>query len=105
MNGESRPWEIGILWDKDMSLRDIFLRDFRGAGFHVGDNEPYSGKAPADFTVDHHAEEQELPHIGIEIRQDLIQDAAGIARIGNIMHKIIESIPERIGLRQDRISA
>ncbi len=105
LNGKSRPWEIGILWDKDMSLRDIFLRDFRSAGFHVGDNEPYSGKAPADFTVDHHAEEPELPHIGIEIRQDLIQDAAGIARIGNIMHKIIESIPERIGLRQDRISA
>ena len=36
---------------------------------------------------------------------DLINDAAGIARLGNIMHKIIESIPDRIGLRQDRISA
>jgi predicted N-formylglutamate amidohydrolase len=105
LNGDSRSWEIGVLWDKDMSLRDIFLKDFRDAGFKVGDNEPYSGKAPADFTVDHHAEEPELPHIGIEIRQDLIQDAAGVARIGNIMHKIIESIPKRIGLPQDRISA
>ncbi len=105
LNGKTRPWEIGVLWDKDMRLRDIFLKDFREAGFHVGDNEPYSGKAPADFTVDHHAERPGVPHIGIEIRQDLVHDAAGIARLGNIMHKIIESIPERIGLREDRISA
>jgi predicted N-formylglutamate amidohydrolase len=105
LNGKSRPWEIGVLWDKDMSLRDIFLKDFRDAGFNVGDNEPYSGKAPADYTIDNHAERLGMPHIGIEIRQDLIQDVAGIARLGNIMHKIIESIPERIDLREDRISA
>ena len=105
LNGESRPWEIGILWDKDMSLREVFLKDFRDAGFKVGDNEPYSGKAPADYTVDHHGEAIGLPSVGIEIRQDLINDAAGVARIGNIMHKIIESIPERIQLEQRRISA
>jgi len=105
LNGKTRPWEIGVLWDKDLRLRDIFLKDFRAAGFHVGDNEPYSGKAPADFTVDNHAEGPGLPHIGIEIRQDLVHDAAGVARLGKLMHKIIASIPERIGLREDRISA
>lgn len=105
LNGVARPWEIGVLWDKDKSLRDIFLKDFRDAGFHVGDNEPYSGKAPADFTVDHHAEENNLPHIGIEIRQDLVHDAAGVARIGRVMHKIIDSIPRRAGLNHHRISA
>jgi predicted N-formylglutamate amidohydrolase len=105
MNGESRPWEIGVLWDQDLKLREIFLEDFRAAGFHVGDNEPYSGKAPADYTIDNHAEEPRLPHIGIEIRQDLINDQAGVARIGSIMHKIIESIPKRLGALQDRKSA
>lgn len=105
MNGVSRPWEIGVLWDKDESLRKIFLEDFRAEGFKVGDNEPYSGKAPADYTIDNHAEEPLLPHLGIEIRQDLINDAAGVARIGNIMHKIIESIPSRLGAVQDRKSA
>lgn len=96
LNGKARPWEIGVLWDKDQQLRKIFLKDFREAGFHVGDNEPYSGKAPADYTIDNHAESPLLPHIGLEIRQDLINDAAGVARIGNIMHKIIESIPDRV---------
>ena len=88
-----------------MSLREVFLKDFRDAGFKVGDNEPYSGKAPADYTVDHHGEAIGLPSVGIEIRQDLINDAAGVAKIGNIMHTIIESIPERIQLEQHRISA
>ncbi len=105
LNGESRPWEIGVLWDKDLRLKEIFLEDFQAAGYMVGDNEPYSGKAPQDFTIDHHAEEVGLPHLGIEIRQDLIDDEAGIVEIADVMRKTIASIPERIDLREDRITA
>ena len=105
LNGESRAWQIGILWDKDESLREIFLDGFRVAGYYVGDNEPYSGKAPQDFTIDHHAEEIGLPHIGIEIRQDLVDDEAGVAEIAGVMQKIVASIPERIGLGNQKVSA
>ncbi len=105
LNGVFRPWEIGVLWDKDESLKDIFLEDFRAAGFLVGDNEPYSGKAPADYTVDNHGEANGLPCLGIEIRQDLIGDARGVVRIASIMHDIIESIPERLGLKGQKITA
>jgi predicted N-formylglutamate amidohydrolase len=96
MNGESRPWQMGVLWDTDTRLRDIFLEDFSAADYVVGDNQPYSGKAPQDFTIDHHAEEPGIPHVGIEIRQDLIDDDAGVRRIADVMHNIIESIPGRI---------
>jgi predicted N-formylglutamate amidohydrolase len=96
MNGEARPWEMGVLWDTDTRLRDIFLEDFSAAGYFVGDNEPYSGKAPQDFTIDHHAEEIGLPHIGIEIRQDLIDDEKGVDKIAAAMHRIIDSIPRRL---------
>jgi predicted N-formylglutamate amidohydrolase len=105
LNGESRKWEMGILWDKDEQLRDIFLTDLRAAGYLVGDNEPYSGKAPQDFTIDHHAEEVGLPHLGIEIRQDLIDDEAGVAEIAEAMRQIVASIPERINAKDDRITA
>ncbi|MEO1201501.1 MAG: N-formylglutamate amidohydrolase [Pseudomonadota bacterium] len=105
LNGEARECEIGILWDKDTSLKEIFLEDFRAEGYVVGDNEPYSGKAPADYTIDNHAETRDLPCLGIEIRQDLINDPAGVARIGNIMHRIIESIPDRIRMDRHRESA
>jgi len=97
MNGAARPWQMGVLWDKDRSLRNIFLEEFSAAGYLVGDNEPYSGKAPQDFTIDFHAEKIGLPHIGIEIRQDLVDDDAGVVEVAKLMHKIIESIPERVG--------
>ncbi|MBT8092995.1 MAG: N-formylglutamate amidohydrolase [Gammaproteobacteria bacterium] len=105
LNGESRGWQIGVLWDKDERVKQIFLEDFRAAGYYVGDNEPYSGKAPQDFTIDHHAEEIGLPHVGLEIRQDLLGDSDSIQRIATIMEKTIESLPERIGLLDKRISA
>ena len=105
MNGEARPWQMGVLWDKDTRLRDIFLEGFSSAGYVVGDNEPYSGKAPQDFTIDHHAENIGLPHIGIEIRQDLIDDAAGVDEIAAVMHDIIASIPMRIEAGEQRDTA
>jgi predicted N-formylglutamate amidohydrolase len=105
LNGESRAWQIGVLWDKDEQLREIFLEGFRAAGYYTGDNVPYSGKAPQDFTIDHHAEEIGLPHIGIEIRQDLVDDEEGIAEIAAVMHRIIASIPDRINTKDERITA
>ena len=95
MNGISRDVEIGILWDADRSTAEILLEGFRKAGFKVGDNEPYSGKAPQDFTIDHHAEDAGLPHVGIEIRQDLIDDDAGVQAIASVLHAIMKPIVER----------
>lgn len=96
MNGVSRSWEMGVLSDKDRVTADIFIHDLRAAGYNVGDNEPYSGKAPQDFTIDHHAEAIDLPHVGIEIRQDLIHHGDGVEVIAKIMHGLIDSLPARI---------
>lgn len=96
LNGVSRPWRVGVLSDTDRRIANIMLREFRDAGYLVGDNEPYSGKAPQDFTIDHHAEAAGLPHVGIEIRQDLIDDDRGVAEIADILHRIIASIPGKL---------
>jgi len=105
LNGESRPWQVGVLWDKDSRLSDIFIEEFRAAGYETGDNEPYSGKAPQDFTIDHHAQAIEIPHVGIEIRQDLIDSVEGVETIAAVMHRIIKSIPEKIGLSETKRTA
>ena len=97
INGEARKWEIGVLWDKDSTTAEFFLSDLGEAGYFVGDNKPYSGKDPEDFTIDHHAEPSGLPHVGIEIRQDLIHHSDGIKRISGILQKTINLIA-----RQDR---
>ena len=96
LDGVSRPWEFGILWDADPRIADILMRKLAGSGFVVGDNEPYSGRAPQDFTVDNHAEAAGLPHAGIEVRQDLIADDAGVARVAGILHGIIDNLPGSI---------
>jgi predicted N-formylglutamate amidohydrolase len=87
-----RPWQIGILWDTDPRIPVPLMHALRAQGIAVGDNEPYSGKAPADHTVDHHAEGGGLPHVSIEIRQDLIDHADGVARWARILGDALAQI-------------
>jgi predicted N-formylglutamate amidohydrolase len=96
LNGVSRPWHMGVLWDTDQRLAEVFLKELGEAGFHVGDNEPYSGKAPQDFTIDQHAEANGLPHVGIEIRQDLIARQTGVNEMTELFVRIIRTIPDKI---------
>ena len=91
-NGNKREWEVGVLWDKDPTTARIFINKLTEAGFLVGDNKPYSGKDPEDFTLDYHAETIGLPHVGIEIRQDLINNDDGVMRISNTLQKVISSL-------------
>jgi predicted N-formylglutamate amidohydrolase len=98
-----RPWQIGILWDTDPRIPVPLMQALRAQGINVGDNEPYSGKAPADHTVDHHAEGGGLPHVSIEIRQDLVDHPDGVARwariLGDALAQILadESLYRRFG--------
>ncbi len=76
--GVARPWHVGVLWDRDPRVALPLLAALRrDRALVVGDNEPYSGRHPADFTMDHHAEARGLAHASIEIRQDLIRDETG----------------------------
>jgi predicted N-formylglutamate amidohydrolase len=43
----------------------------------VGENEPYRVSDLTDYTVPVHGERRGLPHVEIEIRQDLITEPAG----------------------------
>ena len=81
--GVSRSVEIGILYNpdaRDIRLPRIMLDLLRAEGdLVVGDNQPYAITGSSDFTVPVHGEGRGLPHVEIEIRQDLILDAAGQA--------------------------
>jgi predicted N-formylglutamate amidohydrolase len=80
LNGSVRPWHVGVLWDRDARIAVPLLAELgRRDGLVVGDNEPYSGRHPANYTVGVHAASAGLPHVGIEVRQDLLADARGIS--------------------------
>ena len=94
MAGFSRPWHIGILWDKDPRIPVPLMRNLRAHpdGYNIGDNEPYSGKHPADYTIDHHAEAAGIPHVSIEIRQDLVNTEEGAERWATILHEALRDV-------------
>ena len=84
---EQRPWHFGVLWDgRDGRIAEPLLKNLQAQpDLCVGDNEPYSGLDRYAFTVDHHARRHGFPHVGIETRQDLIEDKAGAARFAAIL--------------------
>ncbi|MBT8135435.1 MAG: N-formylglutamate amidohydrolase [Gammaproteobacteria bacterium] len=94
-----RPWHIGVLWDKDPRIAVPLLEHLAAVdGVCVGDNEPYSGRHPHDFTVDFHAEPRGLAHVGIEVRQDLIGVTEGAREWGAILGDGFEPILADAGL-------
>lgn len=94
MAGFSRPWHAGVLWDKDPRIPVPLMNKLRAHpdGFNIGDNEPYSGKHLSDYTIDHHAEAAGLPHVSIEIRQDLVNTEEGAERWAGILDDALVDI-------------
>ena len=77
-HGNQRPWHAGVLYNRDPRLAGELLRRLRAEpGLVIGDNEPYSVGDTTDYTIPEHGERRGLPHVGIELRQDLISTEAG----------------------------
>jgi predicted N-formylglutamate amidohydrolase len=75
---ERRGMHAAILYNRDRRFAGLMLDMLRREpGLVIGDNEPYFVSDETDYTIPHHGEARGLPHVEIEIRQDLISDAAG----------------------------
>lgn len=92
MEGEARPWEIGFLYDRDPRLfRAFHARLSEIWDFTIGDNEPYSGRE-LYYTMQRHGEAHGLLQATVELRQDLIADAAGQDRWAGILEACLKKI-------------
>ena len=86
MNGEDRPWQVGVLWRHDRRIADPVLDHLRARGdLVVGDNQPYSGLGEFGFTVEFHAQRTRLPHVMFEVRQDEIDTPEKAERWADIL--------------------
>jgi predicted N-formylglutamate amidohydrolase len=73
--GFVRPWHVGVLYNRDPGLALILFDLFGKEGdLVVGDNEPYHVSDATDYGIPIHGERRKIPHVEIEIRQDLIAD-------------------------------
>ena len=91
--GKARPWHVGLLYQRDARMAQALGQLLRAeAGLVVGDNEPYALEYDSDYSVPEHAEQRGLPHVELEIRQDLIADDAGqgqwAARLARLLRQL-----------------
>jgi predicted N-formylglutamate amidohydrolase len=94
-DGPERPWQVGILYNQDARAAAIAIEELRALGLSTGDNEPYSGKL-LNATMNMHAEAHGIPYLAIEVRNDLIGDAAGVARWAELLAGVIARVQERL---------
>lgn len=97
-HGVARPWHAGVLYNRYSALAHA-LRDLLRAGgdLVVGDNEPYSVDDETDYTIPVHGEQRGIPHVAIEIRQDLIAEEPGqrewADRLADVLPQAAAALP------------
>lgn len=96
MAGRDRPWHAGVLYQRDARFAHALLDALRAEGdLVVGDNAPYSVSDATDYAIPVHAEPRSLPHVELEIRQDLIADACGQAAWAQRLARLFASLQPR----------
>ena len=91
--GVPRPWQVGVLWDRDPRLaRPLLDALAREGDLVVGDNEPYDGALAGD-TMHRHGTRRGLAHALIEVRQDLIAGGGGADRLGQEARRFAAADP------------
>lgn len=88
--GESRPWEVGVLYNNDDRAARIAIPLLEGAGVVTGDQQPYSGKI-LNATMNRHGEGTGTPYLGLEVRQNLIDTPVGVAKWAAILRPVIDA--------------
>jgi predicted N-formylglutamate amidohydrolase len=101
-HGVWRPWHVGVLYDRDDRFARIMLDLLSEAGeLTIGENQPYELTHDRDYSVPIHGEDRGILHVELEIRQDLIGDAAGqeawAERLAAILGRGLERL-QRAGL-------
>ncbi len=89
MRGQARPWRYGVLHRNDSDLsRRVLGRLKAQFGDAAGDNRPYAMDG-TDNTVPLHADPRGLDYLELEVRQDLIGDAAGQTEAATLIAELL----------------
>jgi predicted N-formylglutamate amidohydrolase len=78
--GVRREMHGAVLYNRDRRLAGLVLDALRAEReLTFADNEPYFLSDETDFTIPQHGEARGLPHVEIEVRQDLVREDEGQA--------------------------
>lgn len=95
---EPRPWQAGILYNRDARAARLAVPWLAARGIVTGDNQPYSGRL-LNATMNRHAEATGTPYLGIEIRNDLIDGQDGVARWCEILADLVTFVRDHLALK------
>ncbi|MEX0853945.1 MAG: N-formylglutamate amidohydrolase [Bauldia sp.] len=92
--GVARPWHVGIISTRERRFSDVVLAELRrDRALTVGDNQPYSAKDNVDYTIRRHGRDRGLPHVMIEVRNDLLVSENGVkewvARLAGALEELV----------------
>lgn len=77
LGADVRPWHVGVLYGRDDRLARRIRQGLEAEdGLLVGDNQPYAVSDASDYTLVVHGEGRRIPHVELEIRQDLLATEA-----------------------------
>ncbi|MCE3289137.1 MAG: N-formylglutamate amidohydrolase [Caulobacter sp.] len=99
MAGHARPWRYGVLHLRNSPFSDAMLARLRDAFGPevVGDNQPYSMDS-IDYSIPRHAIGRGLDYLELEVRQDLMADAAGEAAVAEAIAPLLKGALADIGM-------
>lgn len=90
--GKSRPWEIGVLFNRDRVLSPAIADWLKANTDHcVGVNEPYTVGDETDYAIPVHGEKRGSPCVEFEIRNDLIGDPANAPAWAALLQRALEA--------------
>jgi len=69
------------------------------SGLVVGDNEPYSVSDESDYAIPVHGEKRALPHVELEVRQDLITEESGQKQWAALFARLLPQAYARLTAR------
>lgn len=96
LNGEQRPWHIGVAYERDNRLAKLMIGALSECGdIIIGDNEPYAIEDHIDYTLPAHGEGRGLTHLMFEIRQDMIPTDADAATWATTLTQAYRQIEAR----------
>ena len=75
--GTARPWHGGILFRRSVKFGQSLAAALGGEEASIAENQPYQIGSESDYTIPIHGEARGLEAVLVEMRQDLIDDAAG----------------------------
>ncbi len=88
---EPRPWHVGVLYGRDPRLGRLVLEALRrDPALVVGDNQPYAVSDATDYTIVAHGEQRRIPHVELEVRQDLLATDTGVAAWADRLGCVLE---------------